>query len=136
MFDVVVIGGGPAGYVAAIRSAQLGLKTACIEEYVDSKNNLTFGGTCLNVGCIPSKALLDSSHRYQEATSHLKTHGIEVSSVDFDINAMMKRKKDIVAKLNGGNRGLFAANKVTPISGRGKVLADSNVEVKSAEGNI
>ena len=136
MFDVVVIGGGPAGYVAAIRSAQLGLKTACIEEYVDSKNNLTFGGTCLNVGCIPSKALLDSSHRYQEATSHLKTHGIEVSSVELDIPAMMKRKDDIVAKLTGGISGLFTANKVTPISGRGKVLADSKVEVKDAEGKI
>ncbi len=136
MFDVVVIGGGPAGYVAAIRSAQLGLKTACIEEYVDSKNNLTFGGTCLNVGCIPSKALLDSSHRYQEATSHLKTHGIEVSSVELDIPAMMKRKDDIVAKLTGGISGLLTANKVTPISGRGRVLADSKVEVKDAEGNI
>jgi dihydrolipoamide dehydrogenase len=136
MFDVVVIGGGPAGYVAAIRSAQLGLKTACIEEYVDSKNNLTFGGTCLNVGCIPSKALLDSSYRYQEATSHLKTHGIEVSSVELDIPAMMKRKDDIVAKLTGGISGLFTANKVTPISGRGKVLADSKVEVKDAEGKI
>ena len=135
MFDVVVIGGGPAGYVAAIRSAQLGLKTACIEEYVDAKNNPTFGGTCLNVGCIPSKALLDSSHRYQEATSHLKIHGIEVGSVDLDIPAMMKRKDDIVAKLTGGIGGLFAANKVTPISGRGKVLADSKVEVINREGN-
>ncbi len=135
MFDVVVIGGGPAGYVAAIRSSQLGLKTACIEEYVDAKNNPTFGGTCLNVGCIPSKALLDSSHRYQEATSHLKTHGIEIGSVELDVPAMMKRKDDIVAKLTGGIGGLFAANKVTPISGRGKVLADSKVEVINTEGN-
>jgi len=135
MFDVVVIGGGPAGYVAAIRSAQLGLKTACIEEYVDAKNNPTFGGTCLNVGCIPSKALLDSSHRYQEATSHLKTHGIEIGSVELDVPAMMKRKDDIVAKLTGGIGGLFAANKITPISGRGKVLADSKVEVINTEGN-
>ena len=134
MFDVVVIGGGPAGYVAAIRSAQLGLKTACIEEYVDAKNNPTFGGTCLNVGCIPSKALLDSSHRYQEATSHLKIHGIEVGSVDLDIPAMMKRKNDIVAKLTGGIGGLFAANKVTPIAGRGKVLADGKVEITNIEG--
>ncbi|MDB2534713.1 dihydrolipoyl dehydrogenase [Gammaproteobacteria bacterium] len=134
MFDVVVIGGGPAGYVAAIRSAQLGLKTACIEEYVDAKNNPTFGGTCLNVGCIPSKALLDSSHRYQEATSHLKIHGIEVGSVAIDIPAMMKRKNDIVAKLTSGIGGLFAANKVTPIAGRGKVLADSKVEVTDIEG--
>lgn len=134
MFDVVVIGGGPAGYVAAIRSAQLGLKTACIEEYVDAKNNPTFGGTCLNVGCIPSKALLDSSHRYQEATSHLKIHGIEVGSVALDVPTMMKRKNDIVAKLTGGIGGLFAANKVTPIAGRGKVLADSKVEITNIEG--
>ena len=134
MFDVVVIGGGPAGYVAAIRSAQLGLKTACIEEYVDAKNNPTFGGTCLNVGCIPSKALLDSSHRYQEATSHLKIHGIEVGSVALDIPAMMKRKNDIVAKLTNGIGGLFAANKVTPIAGRGKVLADSKVQITNIEG--
>ena len=134
MFDVVVIGGGPAGYVAAIRSAQLGLKTACIEEYVDAKNNPTFGGTCLNVGCIPSKALLDSSHRYLEATSHLKIHGIEVGSVALDIPAMMKRKNDIVAKLTGGIGGLLAANKVTPIAGRGKVLADSKVEITNIEG--
>ena len=134
MFDVVVIGGGPAGYVAAIRSAQLGLKTACIEEYVDAKNNPTFGGTCLNVGCIPSKALLDSSHRYQEATSHLKIHGIEVGSVALDVPAMMKRKNDIVAKLTGGIGGLFAANKVTPIAGRGKVLADSKVQITDIEG--
>ena len=134
MFDVVVIGGGPAGYVAAIRSAQLGLKTACIEEYVDAKNNPTFGGTCLNVGCIPSKALLDSSHRYQEATSHLKIHGIEVGSVALDIPAMMKRKNDIVAKLTGGIGGLFAANKVTPIAGRGKVLTDSKVQITNIEG--
>jgi dihydrolipoamide dehydrogenase len=134
MFDVVVIGGGPAGYVAAIRSAQLGLKTACIEEYVDAKNNPTFGGTCLNVGCIPSKALLDSSHRYQEATSHLKIHGIEVGSVALDVPAMMKRKNDIVAKLTGGIGGLFAANKVTPIAGRGKVLADGKAEITNIEG--
>ena len=134
MFDVVVIGGGPAGYVAAIRSAQLGLKTACIEEYVDAKNNPTFGGTCLNVGCIPSKALLDSSHRYQEATSHLKIHGIEVGSVALDIPAMMKRKNDIVAKLTGGIGGLFAANKVTPIAGRGKVLTESKVQITNIEG--
>ena len=133
-FDIIIIGGGPGGYVCAIRAAQLGLKTACIEEYVDAKNNPTFGGTCLNVGCIPSKALLDSSHRYQEATSHLKIHGIEVGSVALDVPAMMKRKNDIVAKLTGGIGGLFAANKVTPIAGRGKVLADSKVQITDIEG--
>jgi len=136
MFDVVVIGGGPAGYVAAIRSAQLGLKTACIEEFVDSNKNPTFGGTCLNVGCIPSKALLDSSHRYQEAIDHLKIHGIEINKVELDLPAMMKRKDDIVKKLTGGIGGLFAANKVTPIAGRGKVIAGNKVELTNIDGEV
>jgi dihydrolipoamide dehydrogenase len=136
MFDVVVIGGGPAGYVAAIRSSQLGLKTACIEEYKDSKNNPTFGGTCLNVGCIPSKALLDSSHRYHDARKHLKTHGIEIKNIDLDLPAMMKRKDDIVKKLTGGISGLFAANKVTPIAGRGKVIAGNKVKVTHSNGDF
>ena len=136
MFDVVVIGGGPAGYVAAIRSSQLGLKTACIEEYTDSDSNPTFGGTCLNVGCIPSKALLDSSHRYHDATNHLKNHGIDIKNVELDLPAMMKRKDDIVKKLTGGIGGLFAANKVTPISGRGKVIAGQKVEVTNSSGDV
>ena len=127
-FDLVVIGGGPGGYVAAIKASQLGMKVACVEK------RGALGGTCLNVGCIPSKALLDSSHRYQEATSHLKTHGIQIGSVELDVPAMMKRKNDIVAKLTGGIGGLFAANKVTPIAGRGKVLADSKVEITNIEG--
>ena len=136
MFDVVVIGGGPAGYVAAIRSSQLGLKTACIEEYIDSDSNPTFGGTCLNVGCIPSKALLDSSHRYHDAANHLKTHGIDIKNVELDLPAMMKRKDDIVKKLTGGIGGLFAANKVTPIAGRAKVTASQKVEVTSPKGEV
>ena len=136
MFDVVVIGGGPAGYVAAIRSSQLGLKTACIEEYIDSDSNPTFGGTCLNVGCIPSKALLDSSHRYHDAANHLKTHGIDIKNVELDLPAMMKRKDDIVKKLTGGIGGLFAANKVTPIAGRAKVTAGQKVEVTSSKGEV
>ena len=136
MFDVVVIGGGPAGYVAAIRSSQLGLKTACIEEYTDLDSNPTFGGTCLNVGCIPSKALLDSSHRYHDAANHLKTHGIDIKNVELDLPAMMKRKDDIVKKLTSGIGGLFAANKVTPISGRGKVIADQKVEVTNSSGDV
>ena len=136
MFDVVVIGGGPAGYVAAIRSSQLGMKTACIEEYTDSKNNPTFGGTCLNVGCIPSKALLDSSHRYHDARNHLKTHGIDIKNIDLDLSAMMKRKDDIVKKLTGGISGLFSANKVIPIAGRGKVIAGNKVKVTYENGDF
>ena len=136
MFDVVVIGGGPAGYVAAIRSSQLGLKTACIEEYTDLDSNPTFGGTCLNVGCIPSKALLDSSHRYHDAANHLKTHGIDIKNVELDVPAMMKRKDDIVKKLTGGISGLFAANKVTPIAGRGYVIAGNKVKVTYSNGDF
>ena len=136
MFDVVVIGGGPAGYVAAIRSSQLGLKTACIEEYTDLESNPIFGGTCLNVGCIPSKALLDSSHRYHDAANHLKIHGIDIKNVELDLPAMMKRKDDIVKKLTGGIGGLFAANKVTPIAGRAKVIANQKVEVTNFKGDV
>ena len=134
MYDVIVIGGGPAGYVAAIRSSQLGLATACIEEFVDDSGNAVFGGTCLNVGCIPSKALLDSSHRFYEAAGHLDTHGIKVEKVKLDLSVMMDRKDSIVKKLTGGIGGLFAANKVTPITGRGKVIAGNNVEVTKSDG--
>ena len=134
MYVVIVIGGGPAGYVAAIRSSQLGLATACVEEFVDDSGNAVFGGTCLNVGCIPSKALLDSSHRFYEAAGHLDTHGIKVEKVKLDLSVMMDRKDSIVKKLTGGIGGLFAANKVTPITGRGKVIAGNNVEVTKSDG--
>ena len=134
MYDVIVIGGGPAGYVAAIRSSQLGLETACVEEFVDDTGNAVFGGTCLNVGCIPSKALLDSSHRFYEAAGHLDTHGIKVEKVKLDLSVMMDRKDSIVKKLTGGIGGLFAANKITPITGRGKVIAGNNVEVTKSDG--
>ena len=134
MYDVIVIGGGPAGYVAAIRSSQLGLSTACVEEFVDDSGNAVFGGTSLNVGCIQSKALLDSSHRFYEAAGHLDTHGIKIEKVKLDLNVMMDRKDSIVKKLTGGIGGLFAANKVTPITGRGKVIAGNNVEITKSDG--
>ena len=134
MFDVVVIGSGPAGYVAAIKSAQLGLKTLCVEESVDAKGKANLGGTCLNVGCIPSKALLDSSHRYYEATNNLKEHGIEVGKLELDLISMMKRKDEIVKKLTSGIDGLFLANKVESISGRGRVLSTNIVEVSKSDG--
>ena len=136
MYDVVVIGSGPAGYVAAIRASQLGLKTACVEDYINKSGDMTLGGTCLNVGCIPSKALLDSSHRYSDALNHLDGHGIGIEKVDLDIPVMMQRKDDIVKKLTGGISGLFAANKVVSIHGRGKVLANSMVEITKTDGSI
>ena len=136
MYDVVVIGSGPAGYVAAIRASQLGLKTACVEDYINESGDMTLGGTCLNVGCIPSKALLDSSHRYSDALNHLDRHGIGIEKVDLDIPVMMQRKDDIVKKLTGGISGLFAANKVVSIHGRGKVLANSMVEITKTDGSI
>tara|TARA_B100001142_G_scaffold286201_1_gene301045 strand:- start:1448 stop:2866 length:1419 start_codon:yes stop_codon:yes gene_type:complete len=135
MFDVIVIGSGPAGYVAAIKASQLGLKTLCIEESIDQKGNINLGGTCLNVGCIPSKALLDSSHRYYEANKNLKEHGIKIEKLGLDLNAMMKRKDDIVSKLTGGITGLFSANKVQSMQGRGKVISSNTVEVSKTDGS-
>ena len=136
MFDVIVIGSGPAGYVAAIKASQLGLKTLCIEESIDSAGKINLGGTCLNVGCIPSKTLLDSSHRYYEANKNLSEHGIKIGKLELDLNSMMKRKDDIVNKLTGGISGLFSANKVQSISGRGKVTSTNTVEVTKSDGSV
>ncbi|GAB3277081.1 dihydrolipoyl dehydrogenase [Parahaliea aestuarii] len=135
-FDVVVIGSGPAGYVAAIKAAQLGLNTACVEQWLDDKGEVKLGGTCLNVGCIPSKALLDSSHKFAEARDHFKEHGIGVSKPKMDVPAMIARKDKIVGQLTGGIAGLFKHNGVTPIQGRGKVLAGAKVEVTNAKGEV
>ena len=135
MYDVVVIGSGPAGYVAAIRASQLGLKTLCIEELIDDSGKPSLGGTCLNVGCIPSKALLDSSHRYHEANKKLSEHGININSVKLDVAAMMKRKDAIVEKLTGGISGLFSANKVESMMGRGIVISQNLVKVTQSDGS-
>ena len=135
MYDVVVIGSGPAGYVAAIRASQLGLKTLCVEELVDDSGKPSLGGTCLNVGCIPSKALLDSSHRYYEANKKLSEHGININSLKLDIAAMMKRKDDIVEKLTGGISGLFSANKVESMMGRGSVISQNIIKVTKVDGS-
>ena len=110
-FQVVVIGGGPGGYVCAIRLAQLGLKTACIE----SRGSL--GGTCLNVGCIPSKALLDSSHHYYDAVHHFEEHGISVEKPSFDFNKMVERKAKVVETTTGGIKYLMDKNKIDVLSG-------------------
>ncbi len=133
-FDVVVVGGGPGGYVAAIRSAQLGLKTACIEKWLNKEGKTVFGGTCLNVGCIPSKALLDTSHKYEEAKEKFDVHGISTGDVTIDIAAMLKRKDQIVKNLTGGVATLLKANGVATFEGTGKVLAGKQIEFTNHAG--
>jgi len=135
-YDVVVIGAGPAGYVAAIRAAQLGLSVACVEQWLDDKGKVRLGGTCLNVGCIPSKALLDSSHKFAETRDSLGVHGISVSGATIDVPAMLKRKDAIVEQLTGGIAGLFKHNGVTAISGTGRVLSGTRVEVTDKAGKV
>ena len=121
-FDVLVIGGGPGGYVAAIRAAQLGFNTACCESesYDDPKGEVRLGGTCLNVGCIPSKALLQSSEHFDNARHGFVMHGISTGDVAIDVKTMVKRKDNIVTQLTGGIKGLFKKNKVTLLPGHGK----------------
>jgi dihydrolipoamide dehydrogenase len=135
-YDVVVIGSGPAGYVCAIRAAQLGLKTACIEKYQAADGSGVNGGTCLNEGCIPSKALLDSSMKYHETQCELEKHGIKVKGVTVDVEQMIARKNDIVKKLTGGISALFKANGVTSLYGTGKLLAGKKVEYTDLDGKV
>ncbi|HHJ80612.1 MAG TPA: FAD-dependent oxidoreductase, partial [Candidatus Tenderia electrophaga] len=127
-YDVVVIGGGPGGYVAAIRCAQLGLETACIDEWLDPNDKPSLGGTCLNVGCIPSKALLDSSHHYHRLQHEFDNHGIKTTGVSLDVKQMLARKDEITQSLTGGVAALFAKNKVTWLQGHGKLMAGNQVE--------
>jgi dihydrolipoamide dehydrogenase len=134
-YDVIVIGAGPGGYVAAIKAGQLGLKVACVEKWVDENQKVVLGGTCLNTGCIPSKALLDSSHKYHDATKHFDVHGIKVGKIELDVPAMIERKAKVVRQLTGGIGGLFKANNVTSIIGSGRLLKDRKVEVTAADGS-
>lgn len=134
-YDVIVLGAGPAGYVAAIRCAQLGLKTACVEEWINKQGNPALGGTCLNVGCIPSKALLESSQIYSAAASGLSEHGIEVSGVRADVPQMIASKDKIVEELTGGIEHLFRANKVSWIKGTGTLMPERRIAVQDADGN-
>jgi len=133
-FDLVVIGGGPAGYPAAIRAAQLGLSAACVDDWPVGAKSRAFGGTCVNVGCIPSKALLESSELYYRAQHEFSRHGIGIGSLAMDIGAMQARKRTIVDQLTGGIDALFKANGVTGIKGRGRVLKDRRVEVTTPDG--
>ena len=139
-FDVIVIGAGPAGYVAAIRAAQLGFNTACIDEWTDADGKAAPGGTCLNVGCIPSKALLDSSEKFAQASHEFETHGISTGKLSVDVKKMVARKDAIVKQLTGGVAGLFKANKITSVLGRGKLLsakgANKVVEVTDNDGKV
>jgi len=130
MFDLIVIGAGPGGYVAAIRAAQLGLKVAVVEK----RSNKALGGTCLNVGCIPSKALLDSSEHYDVTLHKLARHGIKVKGVELDMPEMLKRKDDVVKSLTDGIAFLFKKNKVTAHYGTGKLIGKGQVEVTAADG--
>jgi len=133
-YDVIVIGGGPGGYVAAIRCAQLGLKTACVDKWINKEGAPALGGTCLNVGCIPSKALLESSEKYEEAGHHLDVHGINVAGVSMDLPKMIQRKDKIVSDLTGGIAQLFKANKIEWLQGHGKLLAENKVSVTAHDG--
>ena len=133
-FDVIVIGGGPGGYVAAIRAAQLGLKAACIDFYSGMDGKSSPGGTCLNVGCIPSKALLDSSKHFHHLQHDYGAHGISVSDASIDIPAMIARKDGVVKKLTGGVSQLLKGNKVEFFHGRGRLLAGRQVEVTPVDG--
>lgn len=133
-YDVVVIGAGPAGYVAAIRAAQLGLKTACVDMFTGKDGKAALGGTCLNVGCIPSKALLDSSRQFWNLTRHFDVHGISAKDPRIDVGTMVGRKDKIVKQFTGGIGMLFKSNKVTPFYGTGKLLKDRQVEVTAPGG--
>lgn len=134
-FDVIVIGAGPAGYVAAIRAAQLGLKTACVDAFVGKDGKQALGGTCLNVGCIPSKALLDSSKQYYNLSHNLPAHGISVENAKVDMATFIGRKDKIVKQFTGGIGQLFKANKVTPYFGKGKLLKGNDVEITGNDGS-
>ena len=127
-FDLVVIGAGPGGYVAAIRAAQLGLRTACVE--LEEK----LGGTCLRIGCIPSKALLESSERFAEARDHLSHHGVKVGQVELDLPAMLKRKDKVVHALTSGVASLFKKHHITRVHGRGRLAGPGKVLVEGPDG--
>lgn len=133
-YDVLVIGAGPGGYVAAIRAAQLGLRTACVERWIGKEGKPALGGTCLNVGCIPSKALLESSEQYYRVRHGLAAHGIEVGEVGIDPAAMVARKDKIVRQFTGGIAGLFKKNGVTWLQGSARLAGDGKVQVTAGDG--
>ncbi len=133
-FDVVVIGGGPAGYPAAIRAAQNKLKVACVDEWRNADGSHAFGGTCLNAGCIPSKALLESTELLHRARHEFAAHGIKTGAITVDLAAMQKRRASIVKTMTGGILALFKSAGVVPIEGHGRLLAGNQVEVSAPDG--
>jgi len=134
-YDVIVLGAGPAGYVAAIRCAQLGMKTACVEKWLNKHDKPALGGTCLNVGCIPSKALLEATELYHEALHGFDDLGITCSDIKLDVPKMISRKDKIVSELTGGIEGLFKANGIDWLVGTGTVHADKKVTVTGHDGS-
>jgi len=126
-YDLIIIGTGPGGYVAAIRAAQLGMKVACIEK------EATLGGTCLNIGCIPSKALLNSSEKYIELKTHAEEHGIKTGKVDLDLSTLMQRKDKIVKQLTAGIGFLFKKNKITHLNGTASFVDKQTIKIKSSK---
>jgi dihydrolipoamide dehydrogenase len=133
-YDVVVIGAGPAGYPAAIRAGQNKLKVACVDEWQNADGSYAFGGTCLNAGCIPSKALLESSELFQRAKDEFATHGIKIGALTLDLGAMQKRRASVVKTMTNGINALFKANGVVGIQGHGRLLPGNKVLVKAADG--
>jgi len=134
-YDVIVIGAGPAGYVAAIRCAQLGMKVACVDEWLDRDGKPVLGGTCLNAGCIPSKALLESSALYQQLQQDMNGHGVSVTGVTLDVAAMINSKEQVVHDLTHGIAGLFRSNGIEWFQGRGQLLPDRQVRVMAHAGS-
>ena len=134
-YDVVVIGAGPAGYVAAIRAAQHGMKVACIDEWKNKDGKNAFGGTCLNAGCIPSKTMLESSELFHRAQHEFKKHGIKTGTVELDIAVMQKRRASIVRQLTNGIAGLLKANSIDGLVGHGRLLAGRKVEFTPVDGS-
>jgi dihydrolipoamide dehydrogenase len=134
-YDVIVIGAGPAGYPAAIRAGQNKLKVACVDEWKNTDGTYAFGGTCLNAGCIPSKALLESSELYQRAKEEFAVHGIKIGSLALDLAAMQKRRASVVKTMTGGINALFKANGVVGIQGHGRLLPGNKVLVTGADGS-
>ena len=135
-YNVVIVGAGPAGYVAAIRCAQLGLTTACVDNWLDANNKPVLGGTCLNVGCIPSKSLLESSELYAHCLHGVNEHGITLGQISLDLGAMLARKQNVVTDLTKGIEGLFKSNKITWVQGRGRLLVNKKIEVTAHDNKV